>query len=91
MSQDLKVVLEQQDAGVAFALKTVQAIKESAASQLNNVKFSMSKELESQLKAQIETCELIENRISMDYAKESGSRVSANTQFRLLVDLRNRA
>lgn len=91
MSQDLKVVLEQQDAGVAFALKTVQAIKEGAASQLNNVKFSMSKELESQLKAQIETCELIENRISMDYAKESGSKVSANTQFRLLVDLRNRA
>ena len=91
MSQDLKVVLEQQDAGVVFALKVVQSIKDSATQQLSNAKFSMSKELESQLKAQIETCELIENRISMDYAKESGSKVSANTQFRLLVDLRNRA
>lgn len=91
MSQDLKIVLEQQDAGVVFALKIVQSIKDSATQQLSNAKFSMSKELESQLKAQIETCELIENRISMDYAKESGSKVSANTQFRLLVDLRNRA
>lgn len=92
MSQDLQVVLEQQDAGVVFALKVVQSIKDSATQQLSNAaKFSMSEELENRLKAQIETCELIENRISMDYAKESGSKVSANTQFHLLVDLRNRA
>lgn len=91
MSQDLQVVLEQQDAGVVFALKVVESIKDSATQQLSNAKFSMSKELESDLKTQIQTCELIENRISADYAKESGSKVSANSKFRLLVDLRNKS
>lgn len=88
--EGMKTILEQQDAGVAFALREISEVDKSARAQIENAKFAMSDELKNELKTQVETCLMLEKRISANYLKESGSEVNVGDDFRLLVDLRNR-
>lgn len=86
--EGMKTILEQQDAGIAFALREIADVDKSARAQLENAKFEMSNELKRELQTEIETCLMLEKRISANYLKESGSEVKTGDDFRLLVDLR---